>query len=178
MVGSPQPQRSTDAQNSSARLAGPPYDIRTDALHEMRGGLDEERSERNQDHRLPAGPRAGTQHDDGLRPLRIEDGGQATIRSNGEKRHPEVAPAPSLADEIANVKDYYAACIAELQNTLSGEELAAAIQALKEEEEQAIRVLIEEWKAHFQNRKQPREQHPERVSDPRPLLHLPAIRRS
>jgi hypothetical protein len=93
-------------------------------------------------------------------------------------RHQEVAPAPSLADEIANVKDYYAACIAELRNTLSGEELAAAIQAMKEEEGEAIRVLIEEWKAYSQNRKQPREQHPERVSDPRPLLHLQAMRRS
>jgi hypothetical protein len=76
------------------------------------------------------------------------------------------------------VKDYYAACIAELQNTLSGEELAAAIQALKEEEGEAISVLIEERKAYSQNIKPPREQHPERVSDPRPLLHLPAIRKS
>ena len=76
------------------------------------------------------------------------------------------------------MKDYYAACIAEFQNTLSGEELAAAIQAIREEEEQAIRVLIEEWKASSQNRKPPREEHPERVADPRPLLHLPAVRRS
>ena len=76
------------------------------------------------------------------------------------------------------MKDYYAACIAELQNMLSGEELAAVIQAMKEEEGEAIRVLIEEWKAYSQNRKQPREEDPERVSDPRPLLRLPAIRKS
>ena len=76
------------------------------------------------------------------------------------------------------MKKYYAARIAALRGTLPAEELSAAIQAIKEEEGQAIRALIEEWKAYSQNRKQPRENDPQRVSDPRPLLRLPAIRKS
>jgi hypothetical protein len=173
----PPPQRSADAQSPPSRMAGPQYGIRADALHGLRGGLDEERRRWSETHRLSARSRASADQHDRLRPLRTEGGAAAPLRSDGETHHEEIAPAASLASEIAGVKSSYAARIAALSSTLSPAERTIVLRSIKNEKMQMIRAVIERWNAYFQNRKSKPEKNPERPSDRRPLLRLPGVRK-
>jgi len=173
----PPQQRSADAQSPPSRMAGPQYGIRADALHGLRGGLDEERRRWSETHRLSARSRASADQHDRLRPLRTEGGAAAPLRSDGQAHHEEIAPSSSLACELAGIKGYYAARIAALHRTLSPAERAVAIRAIKNEKKQVIRAVIEKWSAYFRNRKRSPEKNPEQPSDQRPLLRLPGVRK-
>lgn len=80
--------------------------------------------------------------------------------------------------ELAAAKGYYASRIAASRQSLSRAELAAAIQALQDEQTLATRAIIERWEGYFQNRKQNATQNPGRPSDARPLLRYTSLRKS
>ena len=158
-----------------------PTDFATTHCMKCEAGFTRKGTDGGQGHHLSYRPGAGVPQYDRLRSLRAQ-GGEAPgseARSAPHSASPGAeAPSSSLAGELAAAKGYYASRIAAARQSLSPAELAAAIQAIQNEQTLATRAIIDRWQVYFQNREQRPPQNPGRPSDARPLLRYTSLRKS
>ena len=95
---------------------------------------------------------------DRLRPLRTQGGGAASLRSDGEAHHEEIAPSSSLATKSQSVKGYYAARIAALSRHAVPGGTDRRHPGDQERKDTNDPRRHRRWSAYFQNEKtKPRE---------------------
>jgi hypothetical protein len=173
-------RRSAHAQSPSPSLAVRADGFRVDTLHAMHSRLDPLRGGR-QSYRLSSRPRSGPAEYDELRSLRAARGETASSEA-GCLPHSatanSVAPSSSLAAELAAAKGYYASRIAAARQSLSPTEIAAAIQAIQNEQTLASRAIIQRWEAYFQSRTRTPEQNPSRPHGSPPVLRYADLRKN
>jgi hypothetical protein len=119
--------------------------LRGQPLHDVQGGLDADGSGGRRSDGLSARPRAGAGGYDGLQQVRGDGRAGGDLgRSTGDD-----APDASCAfrGELAAVSSYYAAKIAAVRRGLSPRDIAAAVRAIRSEQTQAVRAVMDRWGA-------------------------------
>jgi hypothetical protein len=137
-------ERGEHAQDlSAAGLAGADR-LRGQPLHELQGRMDAHRNGWQGAHSLLARSRAGSSGNGELRPLRAE--GRAGLESGQPASAAGEAAGEVIGGELAAVSAYYRARIAAARQG-SPADIAALVQALRNEQTLAIRAVVERWQA-------------------------------